>query len=54
MYSGPYFGGSFNPAQVGSSVVGSATINFTSATTATISYTINGITVTKDIAKLDF
>ena len=54
LYSGPYFGGSFNPAQVSSSVVGSAAINFTSATTATMTYTINGVTVTKNIAKLDF
>jgi chitodextrinase len=54
LYSGPYFGGAFNPALVSSSVVGFATINFTSATTATITYTINGITVTKNITKLDF
>jgi hypothetical protein len=55
MYSGPFFGGPFNPTQVAAPVVGSATINFTSATTATITYTISGTTVSnKSITKLDF
>ena len=55
LYSGPFFGGTFNPSLVSSSVVGSATINFTSNTTATISYTISGKTVSnKCISKLDF
>lgn len=55
LYTGPFFGGIFNPALVSLSVVGSATINFTSATTATISYTISGTTVSnKCISKLDF
>jgi len=55
MYSGPFFGGPFNSAQVTAPVVGSATINFTSATTATLSYTISGTTVSnKSITKLDF
>ena len=55
LYSGPYFGGPFNPALVSSPAVGSVTINFTSATTATLSYTINGITVSnKSITKIIF
>ncbi len=55
LYSGPFFGGPFNPAQVTAPVVGSATINFTSATTAIITYTISGTTVNnKSITKLDF
>jgi len=55
MYSGPFFGGPFNSAQVSAPVVGSVTINFTSATTATLSYTISGTTVSnKSITKLDF
>jgi lysyl endopeptidase len=55
LYSGPFFGGPYNPALVASPVVGSATINFTSATTATLSYTINNTTVSnKSISKLIF
>jgi Cytochrome C oxidase, cbb3-type, subunit III len=55
MYSGPFFGGPFNSAQVNAPVVGSVAINFTSATTATITYTISGTTVSnKSITKLDF
>lgn len=55
LYSGPFFGGPFNSTQVAAPVVGSVTINFTSATTATITYTINGTTVSnKGITKLDF
>jgi lysyl endopeptidase len=53
-YSGPWFGlSSFSPLP-NPVPVGTASINFTSATTATISYTISGITVTKNIAKLEF
>jgi hypothetical protein len=54
LYSGPFFGAPYDNALVTFPVVGSASINFTSATTATISYTISGITVTKNIAKLEF
>ena len=55
LYSGPFFGGSFNPALVSSPLVGSVTINFTSATTAVLSYTISGTTVSnKSITKLIF
>ena len=53
-YSGPYFGSPFNSVPVTSTPVGSATIIFTSATTATLTYTIDNVTVTKDITKLEF
>jgi lysyl endopeptidase len=53
-YSGPYFGGPYNSNLVTAPVVGSATINFTSATTATYSYTISGTSVSKSITKLAF
>jgi hypothetical protein len=53
LFSGPFFGGPFNP--VTRPPVGTASINFTSATTATITYTISGTTVSnKSITKLDF
>ncbi|MGH8051960.1 MAG: trypsin-like serine peptidase [Arenimonas sp.] len=44
--TGPAFGSSFNPALVNKVVVGTYTLTFTSATTATLSYTINGVTRT--------
>jgi lysyl endopeptidase len=44
--SGPAFGNSFNSAQVSKTVVGTYTLTFTSATTATYTFTINGITRT--------
>lgn len=54
-FSGPFFGGTFNPLLVTHSAAGSASINFTSATTATLSYTINGTTVSnKSLTKTQF
>jgi lysyl endopeptidase len=44
--SGPAFGNSFNSAQVSKTVVGTYTLTFTSATTATYTFTINGVTRT--------
>ncbi len=44
--SGPAFGTSFNPASVSKATVGTYTLTFTSATTATYSFTINGVTRT--------
>jgi lysyl endopeptidase len=40
--TGPAFGPTFNPALVNKVVVGTYTLTFTSATTATLSYNING------------
>ena len=44
--SGPAFGTSFNPASVSKTIVGTYTLTFNSATTATYSFTINGVTRT--------
>ena len=49
-YSGPYFGSAFNSVQVSSVAAGNASINFTSATSATLTYTIDGVAVTKNIS----
>ena len=53
-FAGPFFGSPFSSVPVTSAQVGSATITFTSATTATLTYTIDNVTVTKDITKLEF
>lgn len=53
-YTGPAFGEPFSAAPVVITSVGNVTINFSSATTATMSYTINGATVTKSITKIAF
>ena len=53
--TGPFFGASpFNPASVTNTVVGSMTINFTSDTTATLLYTVNGAVITKSIQRQTF
>ncbi len=44
--SGPPFGTSFNPASVSKVAVGTYTMTFTSATTATLTFTIEGVTRT--------
>lgn len=44
--SGPNFGTSFNPGQVVRTAVGTYTLTFTSATTATLTFTANGVTRT--------
>jgi lysyl endopeptidase len=44
--TGPAFSSSFNPAAVSKAVVGTYTLTFTSATTATYTFTINGVTRT--------
>jgi hypothetical protein len=53
--TGPYFGAaSFNPNSVTSSVVGTMNITFTSDTTASLFYTVNGATITKTIQRQTF
>ena len=53
--TGPYFGAtSFNPASVTNTVVGTMTINFTSDTTATLLYSINGAVVSKNVIRQTF
>jgi hypothetical protein len=50
--SGPYFAlGTFNPGAVGANTVGVITFTFTSATTGTMQYTVNGSLVTKSITR---
>jgi lysyl endopeptidase len=54
-FSGPWFGiVPFNSAAVAGRNAGTLTINFTSATTANLSFTIDGRTVTASIRKLAF
>jgi hypothetical protein len=54
LFSGPWFGQPTYAPQGTSTIVGTATINFTSATTGTITYTIDGKTVSKSINKFIF
>ena len=50
--SGPYFGAPvFNPALVSTAPVGTMTFTSTGVTTATITYSISGVTVTKNIQR---
>jgi hypothetical protein len=52
--AGPYFGGPFDPSQVVASLVGSATLSFTDSNTGIFSYTVEGISGSKPIARLPF
>ena len=49
--TGPYFGGAFNPASVGNAIVGSMTLNFSGPNSGTLTYTVNGVSVTKAITR---
>lgn len=49
--SGPYFGSSFNPAQVSARKVGSATFSASAISAATLVYTVNGVTVSKSLQR---
>jgi hypothetical protein len=51
---GPWFGGPFDPAKVKVDKVGSATITFDSASTATLSYSVSGTAVVKRIKRQGF
>ena len=44
--TGPAFGTTFDPGQVNKVVVGTYTLTFTSATTATLTFTVGGVTRT--------
>lgn len=50
-YTGPPLGTPFNPAQVSATVVGSATLTFTSPSTAVLSYTVNGVPGTLNLTR---
>jgi hypothetical protein len=47
--SGPWFGGTFNPASVTVRQAGSMTFTASSVTAGTVTYSIDGVTVTKQI-----
>jgi hypothetical protein len=49
--TGPAFFGAFDPAAVSVQTVGNATLRFTSPTAATLSYSVDGATVTKAITR---
>lgn len=48
---GPPFAGAFNPALVSSRVVGNARLTFETPGSAVLSYTVDGVTVTKAITR---
>jgi hypothetical protein len=50
--SGPWYGGAFNPSNVGRRVAGNITVQFDSVTTGVVTYSIDGVTVTKPIERL--
>ncbi|QJR14713.1 c-type cytochrome [Usitatibacter palustris] len=52
--SGPPPTGAYDTSKVGVVKVGSATFTFTTATTGTLAYTINGVTVTRAITRFAF
>jgi hypothetical protein len=55
LFNGPWLGESFSTIPVTNSPAGTASINFTSDTTATLTYTITGASqVTRNINKLQF
>jgi hypothetical protein len=48
---GPWFGGAFDPGAVTRRQVGSATFTFTSVVAGTLSYSVDGVRVDKDITR---
>lgn len=54
LYTGPAFSEPFSAVPVNITTVGTVTLNFTSATAGTMTYTISGVTVTKSITKIQF
>ena len=49
--NGPYFGGSFNPSSVTSRKVGTLTFDADSVNTARLTYSVDGVTVTKQVSR---
>jgi hypothetical protein len=49
--SGPWFGGQFNPAAVGNRQVGTVTFTLDSVSTATIAYSVDGVSISKQIER---
>ncbi len=52
--TGPYFGGTFDPAKVTRTIVGQGTLGFRDRNTGTFTYTVDGVTATKTISRLPF
>jgi hypothetical protein len=52
--TGPYFGGPFDPTQVGITQVGTGTLTFNDYTTGNFSYTVEGVSGSKPITRLPF
>ena len=53
--TGPYFGaGTFNPAAVGVSTAGAMTVAFANQYSGTLTYSVNGVNVTKSIVRQSF
>jgi hypothetical protein len=52
--TGPYYGGPFDPTQVGITQVGTGTLTFTDYKTGTFSYTVEGVSGSKPITRLPF
>ena len=52
--TGPYFGGTFNPAAVSATRAGTASLAFTDLSHGTLSYTVDGVTATKSIQREAF
>lgn len=50
-YRGSYFGGFFNSSAVGATQVGSFTFTLKNVEAATLTYTINGVSVTKSLSR---
>jgi len=53
-FTGPAYNVAFDAGMVAYGPVGNATLSFVSATEATLSYTINGVTQTKSLSRLSF
>ena len=49
--TGPYFGGVWNNSQVTATAVGTMTVTFSSANAGTLTYSVNGVNVTKSISR---
>lgn len=49
--NGPWFGGAFDPNAVGVRQVGSITFNFSEISAGTVSYTVDGVSVSKSITR---
>ncbi len=52
--TGPYFGGTFDPAKVTRTIAGEGTLTFSDRDTGTFTYTVDGVTATKTISRLPY